>query len=446
VSGLIEPRHVRARDEAANSEPAAVQRKDPKGAKGGANISDTIAAEHKRYIGNMKGGFSTEAPTGYKVTVATSMEIPEYLKFAKTRMKSTIRNTVRQTVRQAPGMRSIVRKQKTGAAIKEKAAMKTAGKAADDPDVKHLIENSDSVGHAWIKLSPVGPSGPIQTYSFGFVPDDPAQAHKPEQAIPGRVRNPDLEFEYSGTHNLYQDTTVDAKSYLNALTKVKNLMGSPPSYKTIGYNCTAFTKEIARAAGASFPHEAGMMIPISDRGVMKRALSPNALYSKLQKGGGAQSTSKERDLLMDPSDKWGASDDEGIFEMPAATFAAPVIRGLTLFDLGSDEDIKVGRDELVIPTGVQMMAAIQVDYGGRQLYAENIEALYDHLEQQVPPDRSVYKLAGSLIVTGNNARQVTMASGTDVMVKFADGELTVSSKTAMGKCDLFDFWSAVGGF
>jgi hypothetical protein len=38
-----------------------------------------------------------------------------------------------------------------------------------------------------------------------------------------------------------------------------------------------------------------------------------------------------------------------------------------------------------------------------------------------------------------------MSSGTQVMVKYAEGELTVSSKTAMGQCDLFDFWSAVGG-
>jgi hypothetical protein len=66
-----------------------VQRKGEKeGGKGGSNIADVIATEHKRYVGNMKGGFSTEAPTGYRVTVATSMEIPEYLKFAKTRRRA----------------------------------------------------------------------------------------------------------------------------------------------------------------------------------------------------------------------------------------------------------------------------------------------------------------------------------------------------------------------
>jgi hypothetical protein len=190
-----------------------------------------------------------------------------------------------------------------------------------------------------------------------------------------------------------------------------------------------------------------MMIPISDRGVMKRAMSPNALYSKLQKGGGAQATSPERDLLRDPSGKYDYDDDEGIVQAPTLTIAAPVIRGLTLFDPFGDpnESVKVGRDELVIPTGVEMVGSVQVDYGGRKLYAANKEVLFEHLEQQVPPDRSVYTLAGSLIVTSNHRRQVSMSSGTQVMVKYAEGELTVSSKTAMGQCDLFDFWSAVGG-
>src|SRR5262249_31601604 len=152
---------------------------------------------------------------------------------------------------------------------------------------------------SWIKLSPIGASGPIQTYSFGFIPANPGQAHGPQQAVAGSVRNPDLEFETDG-NNRYLDTAVDATTDMKNLSKIGQLTAAPPNYMTIGYNCTQFTKEIARVAGASFPSKAGMMIPISDRGFMKRALSPNALYSKLGSDLGTQSTSPERDLLSQP--------------------------------------------------------------------------------------------------------------------------------------------------
>ncbi len=425
-----------------------VQRKGGSSAK----IADDITKETAKYVPNFRNPRSADAPTGYQVTVAASMYVPEYLQFAKTRMKSTIRNRVRTIARNVPGASALIRKAKTSQQIKEKAAVKAAGKApgtaTTDPAVDNILQNSDSVGHSWIKLSPIGDNGPIQTYSFGFIPENPGVPHGPQQAVPGYVRNPDLEFE-AGGNNLYLDTPVDQKAYLKSLTKIAQLKANAPAYMTIGYNCTQFTKEIARIAGATFPSKAGMMIPISDRGFLKRAMSPNALYAKLDKDQGAQTTSPERDLLED--DSYTYSDDSGISQRQTATTQT---RGLRLLDIMRDEDdpeatIEVERDEEVIPLG-ESNGLQKVDYEGRELYATDKDALLRHLEQQPPKSRSKHTLRDSLTATGTRTgKERTLNPGTLIMAGDTDMD-QVEIETPMpdafrGSCDLLSFWKAVGG-
>jgi len=431
--------------------PALIQRKD--GKKGGADLTTGIDQEHQKYVGNFGTPLSTEAPVAYKVTVAASMYMPEYLKFAKTRMKSTIRNTVRGAVRQnLPGTGAFIRKPKTGQEMKEKAAVKAAGlptgTPTTDPAVKKIIENSDAVGHAWIKLSTLGATGAvIQTYSFGFLPDNPKVPHGPQEAVPGRVRNPDLEFEgFSDHENIYLDTPVKPASYQKGLDKVAKLMANPPNYMTIGYNCTQFTKEVARAAGASFPGKAGMMIPISDLGFRKRALSPNALYGKLETNLNAEKTSKERDLLAD--DTYDYDETSGITQDVPMT--APIrVSALVLFDPfdpdGKDVTVKPG--DTLIPTG-EMSGSIRVDYEGKELYASSTSSLIRHLEQQEPEPKSQHKLLGSLVVDTGRAKR-TVKAGTVVRVgEVAAGALEIEvGRPDMfnGNCELLEFWEALGG-
>jgi hypothetical protein len=372
--------------------------------------------------------------------------MPEYLQFAKTRMKSTIRNKIRGFVRSVPGGGGLVRKPKTGGQIKEKAAVKAAGKGpgtdATDPAVQNIIDNSDQVGHSWIKLSPIGTNGPIQTYSFGFIPANPGQAHGPQQAVGGQVRNPDLEFEGDG-QNRYLDTTVSAKAYLQALTKIAQLKANPPQYMTIGYNCTQFTKDIARSAGADFPGKAGMMIPISDRGFMKRAMSPNALYSKLGAEQDVKSTSPESEMLEDPS-----------YSVTSAGLAEDKPKGLELFDMMADEDapkIQVKPEEEVIPRG-NSFGTPKVEYQGRELFVVNTEALLYHLEHQAPKPRSKHRLEGDLIATSaSTGNERTITGGRQIAVidyNAYSSEVTVETDRSnwfQGSCDLLDFWKAVGG-
>jgi hypothetical protein len=212
---------------------------------------------------------------------------------------------------------------------------------------------------------------------------------------------------------------------------------------TIGYNCTQFTKDIARSAGADFPSKAGMMIPISDRGFMKRAMSPNALYSKLGTDQDVKSTSPESEMLQDPSYSW-----------TSAGLAEDKPKGLELFDLMAGEDaptIKVKPEEEVIPRG-NSFGTPKVEYQGRELYVVDKDAFLAHLEQQEPKPRSKHRLEGDLIATSaTTGNERTIRGGSQVaVIDYSRSSSQVSVETDrsnwfQGSCDLLDFWRAVGG-
>ena len=301
-------------------------------------------------------------------------------------------------------------------------------------------------------MSPVGASGPIQTYSFGFIPAN-AAAHGPQQAVPGVVRNPDLEFEAYADHtSRFLDTTVSAKSYQNALSKIAALMGAPPAYMTIGYNCTQFTKDIAKAAGASFPSKAGMMIPISDRGFRKRALNPNALYSKLGNDLNTADSSTEQTMLQDPSGGFEET-TAGIAPVTAPSYSFSGSRGMQLFGTSAPRDdpnppISVDEDDVVIPTGMRQGNMLEVEFNGKSYYTTEKE-LKKHLEDQEPAAKSIHTLRGSLKIEKTRGGTVSVKSGSKVMVTSVDyGELSIDSgrpDNHQGSCSLLDFWGAVGG-
>jgi hypothetical protein len=402
--------------------------------------TDPVAKEiaTKNYQPNFEKPLSKDKPTGYQVTVAAAIQMPEYLAFAKTRMKSTIRNKLRSAVRSVPGGSAFAREPKTSAQIKVKAAAKAAGKDpgtdTTDPDVNKIVQNSDAVGHSWIKLSTIGPNGPIQTYSFGFLPQSNS-AHGPQQAVPGCVRNPDLEFEKESFTNNYLDTPVSDEAYMKALTKIGELKAAPPQYMTIGYNCTQFAKDVARAAGATFPSKAGMMIPISDRGFMKRALSPNALYGKLEDEEGTQQTSPEREMLK----QGGSETGSGLRARP----------GLQVYDFTTGgPSIDVGRDEVVIPLPERLYGVmLKVLYRGQELYVRGTDAYVDHLKQQKPQPGDEFSLQGALDMTRQErVSKEKVYAGTRVKVVSFDGTyVTLEAGRNKGSCGLWDFWKAVAG-
>lgn len=272
---------------------------------------------------------STDDPARFEVTIAVAQGLPEYLKFAKTRMRSTIRNKARGKLKSLPVLGGLVRDAKTSAQIKDKAAKKAAPKdaagEAADADVNRIAQESNNVGHSWLKFSTYNTTGNlIGTYSFGFIPGQAPT--NPQDRVPGYVRNPDLEYEDEASRR-YQSTTVPAKKYLSGLRKATTLSAAPPNYSTIGYNCTQFVKDVGKAAGAAVPSKVGLIIPISNRGLFKSAANPNKLFDKL--GDTAQTDSIESQMI---GSKDYESDDNGMLvsqdELVKSWTADDVIRFL----------------------------------------------------------------------------------------------------------------------
>jgi hypothetical protein len=98
-----------------------------------------------------------------------------------------------------------------------------------------------------------------------------------------------------------------------------------------------------------------MMIPIHSSGVMKRALSPNALHAKLGTNLNAATSSPERDMLA--TGNYDRDDDTGQISSNApAPFIPTAPKALELFDPfdPTGKDITVNKGDEVIPTGIEL--------------------------------------------------------------------------------------------
>lgn len=252
-------------------------------------------------------------PAGYSVTVAVATGMENYITFAKTRMKSTIRNKLRGFVRGIPGLGGSVRNPKSSKEIKDKAArrvLEERGETPDDSKVKKVLDQADSVGHAWIKFNAQDAQGNLlKTYSFGFMYG--ASPTHPAQKVAGLVKQPDMMFEDKDESTRFLTTNVSAKSYAQGLKRAKQIQANPPQYSTMDYNCTKFVREVAKAAGATYPGGTGMMIPVSNFGEIKlfsKAYNPTLLHEKLGKQTDAVDNDSpemrmmENDNLMESSD------------------------------------------------------------------------------------------------------------------------------------------------
>jgi hypothetical protein len=94
-----------------------------------AEAKDAITKETAKYLPNfVPPGRRTRQPAT-RSQWRRPWRYPEYLRFAKTRMKSTIRNKIRTALRSVPGGGAFVRRARTSKQIKEKAAVKASGKA-----------------------------------------------------------------------------------------------------------------------------------------------------------------------------------------------------------------------------------------------------------------------------------------------------------------------------
>ncbi len=253
-----------------------------------------VAALGPHFTPNAIGQREDEPPDRYVFTVAVAQENADLIPFAKKRMQSTLRNKARKQLRKVPLLKHGVNKPKTNAQIKEQTARKVItqkkGSLPRPEEVQELINSSSAVGHTWVKLSTYSQGTLQKTYSFGFWPDGGFQ--HPNKAVPGRVRNPD-EVHEGDSSKRFMDTEITANKYQETLNKIGQRKASPPQYLLIDYNCTKFAKEMAQVAGANFPSGAGMIIPVSSKGLFHAALNPNLLYEQMGKKEGVYEQSPE---------------------------------------------------------------------------------------------------------------------------------------------------------
>ena len=147
---------------------------------------------------------------------------------------------------------------------------------------KFIDDLQENVGHAWVRLSAYVGNKLRTLYSFGMWPQKVFLPGGGEtggfagmtQAGPGEIRHPDMEHE-KDSNKLYYDHPTTAKKFGHALDKAAARYASPPAYVLMGYNCTAFAREVFQAAGGSFPG-VGLILP-------GMAFTPASLYDAIIK-------------------------------------------------------------------------------------------------------------------------------------------------------------------
>lgn len=369
-----------------------------------------------------------DIPSRYKVTVAVARVAPEFIPMAKERMKSTLRNKARAKVRNIPLFKNFIRKEKSSDEIKTKSAKRAVEKVkssqgvqdtnATQQEIQDAIANSNSTGHSWIKFSPLNDNGEvIKTYSFGFYSTQ--APGRPTDVVQGEVNNPDTNFE-NGTDTRFLDTSVSAAKYAKGLDKAVKLKANPPGYTTIGYNCTKFVKDVATAAGATFPSGASMMIPFSNAGQVRlfhKALAPNLLFDKIGKSDEGYDTSPEKEKLgsgdfntdqtgqiiamtqqqrqqrvektiKDNAESIGVIDKQEWLQMGVTSDKLEDLDGATILDLVAAEvDIVALFETFELP--VPQAALIAPGKTGKIVTSFSAETLATHRTQNVPAGRQV---------------------------------------------------------
>jgi Domain of unknown function (DUF4157) len=236
----------------------------------------------------------------YVLTLLASVENPDLLPFAKKRLALTIENKTK-----------IFEKQKTGKEIKKEAAasvVEAKGQGLTDDAKKAAIDKivaaSSEVGHTWVKLKKYDKDDKkIGEHSFGFYPL--RGYNRPELAVPGQVEYGDTEHD-NDPDQLAKDFELTADQYSQALGRALEIMRKRPDYKLVDYNCTAFVKEVVKAAGQEFPGKAFMRVPgnavaaVSGVGWGK-AYNPNALYGGLKSRASVYIPSSAQQPVLIPS-------------------------------------------------------------------------------------------------------------------------------------------------
>jgi uncharacterized protein DUF4157 len=215
-----------------------------------------------------------QQPNRFVVTLAAAQEDVSWMNNVKQLKKAAISELISSPKKFAAGMSDAEERLAKKVLLKQgKLDNKT------EVEIQQLVEkfagSIHDVGHTWVRLQtyvapttgsgkkakPSGKGKLKDLYSYGMWPQklyDPANDDwsggysGPLSVGPGEVKHPDLAHEDDPT-KVYRDYEVTATQFDNALGTAIDRYKSPPPYVLTGYNCTAFAREIVKAAGQTYP-------------------------------------------------------------------------------------------------------------------------------------------------------------------------------------------------
>jgi hypothetical protein len=210
----------------------------------------------------------------YQFSILAAVENKDYLEFAKKRIDLTVSNKAKGFFGRGKS-NAAIKQQAAEEAIHEKYQASGMTLVEMQEKINTLLNAGSQVGHAWVKLRALNADNtPVKENSFGFWPLKGFLS--PTVSVAGRIRSPDTLHEDDPSVRR-QDFPIQMDKYKAALAKAASLMKSPPEYKLIDYNCTKFARDIALAAGVSFPERAYVRIPLHGM-----AWDPNSLFREMK--------------------------------------------------------------------------------------------------------------------------------------------------------------------
>ncbi|MEY2454185.1 MAG: hypothetical protein QOD92_3759, partial [Acidimicrobiaceae bacterium] len=278
-------------------------------------LQDKSKPELQQHMARTKGGgpsenpdwsnpkFFGKEPDEFKVKLAVAQEDANWLKNAK-----DLRNVGIKTALSSKGRKELLGNTGGAEEMLSKKVLEQRGELDNltDAEIKKKVDEFSSgihdVGHTWVRLETYVGGEVKDLYSYGMWPakvasfEDPNEnwggygsPHSPGQ---GEVRHPDNQHE-GDAMKAYFTHKAKKPQFQKALAMAGERYASPPPYVLLGYNCTAFAKEIFQAAGGSYPSK-GTLLP-------GFAYTPGNLYAAIEKKAASEAKSKKKPTKGKPS-------------------------------------------------------------------------------------------------------------------------------------------------
>ena len=221
-----------------------------------------------------------------------------------------------------------------------------------------LDQNGQNLGHSSVRMNARKYGAPVSTYSFMF-----ASTANPGMAgtIKGVVANP----AYIKGGEVKSKFDIRYPDYLRAAAKIRGTVGSMRTYSLIGYNCSSFASEVAKAAGVPIKDEDTSSYVMTHRHHSQKVDSPYKIARMIVERNELQDKAKAADpaeqALAQSVDAKKTALMNTYLRQFAGTNVVSLIRRRHLFE---DDDIQDSLESLIediVDSGAEVDRAVPVD-------------------------------------------------------------------------------------